>query len=95
MQQRVNGAFRANSGDLLRACAIAGDGLIYQPAFLVGDDLRAGTLVQVLKEFRPPPLGLYAVYPDRKHLPQRTRAFVDYATQCFEAAPPWDRELDV
>lgn len=95
MQQRVSGPFRANSGELLRSSALAGEGLVYQPTFLVGDDLRAGTLVQVLKAFAPPPLGLYAVYPDRRHLPVRTRAFNDYLTRCFDAAPPWDRGLEV
>lgn len=93
VQQRVSGSFRANSGELLRVCALAGDGLIYQPTFLVGDDLRAGTLLQVLQDFLPPPLGLYAVYPDRRHLPVRTRVFVDFLIQRFEAAPPWDRDL--
>jgi DNA-binding transcriptional LysR family regulator len=93
MQQRVSGSFRANSGELLRVCALAGDGLIYQPTFLVGDDLRAGTLVQVLREFLPTPLGLYAVYPDRRHLPLRTRAFVDFLSQRFDNTPPWDRDL--
>ena len=44
----VQGNLRANNGDALLAAAIAGQGLIYQPTFIVGDSLRDGTLVPVL-----------------------------------------------
>src|SRR4051812_9746198 len=43
----VSGNLRASNGDALVAAALAGQGLIYQPTFLVGDAVRAGQLVSV------------------------------------------------
>lgn len=43
-------------------------GVILQPTFLVGDDLAAGTLVELMPEFRSIELGIYAVYHTRKHV---------------------------
>ncbi|WP_294768921.1 LysR family transcriptional regulator [uncultured Rhodoferax sp.] len=79
---------RANSGDTCRATALADQGLIFQPGFLVGADLQAGRLVRVLPELRGPTLGVHAVYPSRKHLPGKVRAMVDFLAQAF-AIPAW------
>ena len=46
---RVNAALRANNGDVLRTAALAGHGVILQPEFLVGEDVRAGRLTDVYK----------------------------------------------
>lgn len=79
---------RANSGDTCRAAALADQGLIYQPGFLVGDDVRAGRLVRVLPGLQGPTLGIHAVYPTRKHLPGKVRAMVDFLARAFET-PAW------
>ncbi len=75
---RVAGPVRANNGELLRQCALAGDGIILQPTFLVERDLDEGRLVRILETFAPAPFHLFAVYQDRRHLPAKTRAFVDF-----------------
>ena len=80
---------RANSGDTCRAAALADQGIIYQPAFLVGEDLRAGRLVQVLPALRGPAIAIHAVYPSRKHLPGKVRAMVDFLAAAFQT-PAWD-----
>ncbi len=86
--QPVSGSMRCNNGELLRAMAVAGDGVIFQPEFLVGDDIQAGRLVPALTEWLPPPMSLYAIYPDRRHLPARTRALVDFlAARLGEVTP--------
>ena len=79
---------RANSGDTCRAAALADQGLIYQPGFLVGEDIRAGRLVRVLPALRGPRLGIHAVYPTRKHLPGKVRAMVDFLALAFKT-PGW------
>lgn len=43
--------------------------------------IRAGRLEEVLKEYACQPLGIYAVFPSRKHLPAKTRAFVDFLVE--------------
>lgn len=81
---------RANSGDTCRAAALADQGLIYQPAFLVGEDLRTGRLVEVLPQYRGPVLDICAVYPSRRHLPGKVRAMVDFLAAAFQM-PAWTR----
>jgi DNA-binding transcriptional LysR family regulator len=86
----VSGNFHANNGDLLRLAARDGLGIAVQPSFIVGEDLRAGTLVQVLADFPPPPLTVYAVYASRRHLPAKVRALVDFLAGAFGPEPAWD-----
>jgi DNA-binding transcriptional LysR family regulator len=87
---RVAGSLRANNGDLLHAAALAGEGLVVLPTFIVGDDLRQGKLVRVLPRYCQPDLAAYAVYPTRRHLPAKVRSFVDFLAQAISDPPPWD-----
>jgi DNA-binding transcriptional LysR family regulator len=85
---RVKPWMRTNNGDSCRAAALAGAGIIMQPSFLVGEDLRQKTLVEVMPEFRAVELGVYAVYPTRRYLLPRVRAMVDFLAERFRS-PPW------
>jgi DNA-binding transcriptional LysR family regulator len=67
-----------NSGDTCRAMALAHQGVVLQPLFLVGEDIAAGTLVELMPEFRSLELGIYAVYPSRKLVAPKVRALVDF-----------------
>jgi DNA-binding transcriptional LysR family regulator len=75
---RVQSRMRSNSGDICRAVALADQGIVLQPAFLVGEDLEAGRLVELMPEYKSPELGVYAVYPSRKHLLPKVRVLIDY-----------------
>ena len=79
---------RANSGDTCRAAALADQGVILQPGFLVGPDLKAGRLVELLPDHRGPALAIHAVYPSRKHVPGKVRAMVDFLVEAFRQ-PGW------
>ena len=79
---------RTNNGDTCREAALAHQGLVLQPDFLVGEDLRSGRLVEVLPECRGREIGIYVVYPSRKHLSVKVRALVDFLVEAF-AAPAW------
>jgi DNA-binding transcriptional LysR family regulator len=72
-----------NSGDTCRAAALAHQGIILQPSFLVGSDLKIGALVELMPEYHSIELGIYAVYPTRKHLPPKVRALIDFLTENF------------
>jgi DNA-binding transcriptional LysR family regulator len=74
---------QTNSGDTCRAAALAHQGVILQPSFLVGPDLAAGTLVELLPQFRSLELGIYAVYPTRKHVSAKVRALIDFLAAHF------------
>ena len=84
----VRPRLRTNSGDTCRAAALADQGVIYQPAFLVGPDLRAGRLVELLSDWRGPTLDIHAVYPSRTHLSGKVRAMVDFLAAAFDQ-PGW------
>ena len=78
---RTQPVMLTNSGDTCRAAALAHQGIVLQPSFLVGPDLAAGTLVELMPQYRSVELGIYAVYPTRKHVPAKVRALVDFLTQ--------------
>jgi DNA-binding transcriptional LysR family regulator len=78
-----------NSGDTCRAAALAHQGIVLQPSFLVGPDLAAGTLVQLMPTFRSVELGIYAVYPTRKHVSAKVRALVDFLQTHFSTRTSW------
>lgn len=79
-----------NSGDTCRAAALAHQGVILQPTFLVGQDLSAGTLVELMPEFRSIELGIYAVYPTRKHVSAKVRALIEFLAVHFAGqGPSW------
>lgn len=87
---RVEGKLHANNGDVLREAALAGLGVFLAPTFLVGDDLRAGRLKAVLQGTADDSLAVYAVYPHRRHLSVKVRAFVDFLAERFGPQPYWD-----
>lgn len=80
---RVQPRIHSNSGDTCRAAALEDQGIILQPDFLVGEDLRHGTLVELMPQYRSIELGIYAVYATRKHLPMKTRHLVDFLVESF------------
>jgi len=86
----VDGAFSSNNGDALRLAALAGAGIIAQPAFIVGNDIRNGDLAVVLEDYELPELGLYAVYAHRQYLSAKVRSFVDFLPGYFGSPPYWD-----
>jgi DNA-binding transcriptional LysR family regulator len=85
---RVQPRIHTNSGDTCRVAALHGQGVILQPDFLVGDDLRRGDLVELLPGWHSIELGIHALYASRKHLPMKTRRLVDFLVEAF-ATPPW------
>ena len=80
---RTNPCIHTNSGDTCRVAALAHQGIIMQPSFLVGDDLAAGTLVELMPQYHAMELGVYAVYPTRKHVSPKVRALIDFLAKHF------------
>ncbi|MEO0980385.1 MAG: LysR family transcriptional regulator [Pseudomonadota bacterium] len=74
----VNGPLEVNSASAAREAALADLGFLRTPLFFVADDVREGDLVVLLEEFEEPQRGIYAVYPHRRHLSAKVRAFVDF-----------------
>ena len=83
---KVSPRLFANNGDTCRAAALRGQGVILQPDFLIGADLRSGELVEILPGYRTPDLGVYAIYASRRHLPLKLRYLIDFLVDAFEPA---------
>jgi len=72
------GAVTANNGDMLCTLAVAGMGLARLADYHMDEALKSGQLVTVLDAFEGPPEPIYAVYPSRRHLSVRVRAFLEH-----------------
>lgn len=82
----AEGPLCANNGDVLLAAAEAGLGLVLLPRFIVGDAIASGRLVEVLPDWRPPPIAVHALYPPNRQLPLRTRRFLDFLIEALGGA---------
>ena len=80
---RANPFVRSNNGDTCLAVALAHQGIILQPSFIVSDALRAGTLVECMPGYRSYELGIHAIYPTRKFLAPKVRALIDFLVEYF------------
>jgi DNA-binding transcriptional LysR family regulator len=90
----VEGNLRANNGDALRAAALAGQGIAYQPTFLLADDLRAGRLVPIRLDHPTFQFAnVSAVYAPDRHVPAKVRLLIDFLAERWAGEPPWDRGL--
>ena len=90
MRIAVSGNIRANNGDFLRVAALSGAGIVMQPRFVVGSDLQSGRLQAVLGEYTSREVGIYVVYPSRRYLPAKARAFIDFLAERFASDPGWE-----
>jgi DNA-binding transcriptional LysR family regulator len=87
----INGALQSNNGLVNRAAALAGGGIVLLPTFYLGEQLRSGELKPVLCKFKPQEIAVYAVYPERRNLMPKVRAFVDFLATTFGPEPPWEQ----
>ena len=87
--QKVGGRFECNDGAVLHEWALAGRGLAWRSWWEVGQDLKEGRLISVLDAWQAPPMGIYAVFPQRRHLPLRVRLFIDLLKDTYGRASYW------
>ncbi|WP_122501784.1 LysR family transcriptional regulator [Pseudomonas viridiflava] len=80
-EPRLPRSIAVNSAEGYVAACEAGFGLIQAPRYHIADKLRSGTLVEVLREYRPPALPLMALYPPHRQLSRRVRVFVDWLAE--------------
>ena len=90
---RINPRIQVNNGDAMARMAEAGTGITQLPSFLVYEGLRDGKLEPILAGFEPPPLGLYAVYPQSRNLSVKVRVFIDFLVKHFAGTPYWDEAI--
>jgi len=80
----IEGTLKANNGDALLAAALGGQGVIYQPDFIVAQAIARGELVQLELDQPSPELGgLYVLFPPDRRPPVKVRAMIDYLVEVF------------
>ena len=87
---KVSGSFECNDGAVLHEWALAGRGLAWRSLWEVGRDLKEGRLTSVLDAWQAPPMGIYAVFPQRRHLPLRVRLFIDLLKDNYSRPSYWE-----
>jgi len=80
----IAGALQANEGQVICAAALAGDGMVIQPLYIIHEDIVAGRLVPVLTDWRLPMLTINLAYQSRRHQPAKIRAFTEHLIDRFE-----------
>jgi DNA-binding transcriptional LysR family regulator len=78
MRVAVSGSFRRNNGEMLRAAALDGIGIAALPTWAIAERLRTGALQRLLAAWAPPVSAIYAVYPGKRLMSMKVRAFVDH-----------------
>jgi DNA-binding transcriptional LysR family regulator len=90
----VAGNIRTNDNGLLRRAAIEGFGVTIQPSFNVWEDLQSRRLETVLDEWSIEELGVFVVFPEKRYLPGKVRAFVEFLAAHFQGDQRWNRKAE-
>ncbi|MBN8941493.1 MAG: LysR family transcriptional regulator [Rhizobiales bacterium] len=93
---RLHGPLKTNSSEVIREATLAGIGISLRSTWDVGPELKDGRLQVVLPQWRASRrVGVHAVYPTRRFLPQKVRVFIDWLATLYGPVPYWDEGLDL
>lgn len=86
---RPGGRLDCSDGQVLHRWCVQGLGIAWRSTWEVEGDIAAGRLVPLLEDFAAPPNGIYAVFPQRRHLPLRVRLWIDFVKHTFGDPAYW------
>ncbi|MDW5441456.1 LysR family transcriptional regulator [Polaromonas sp. SM01] len=86
---KPGGPLDCSDGQVLHDWCMDGCGIAWRSTWEVEAEIAAGKLVPVLKDFDAPPNGIYAVFPQRKHLPLRVRLWIDFLKHNYSQSEFW------
>ncbi len=87
------GPLDCSDGQVLHDWCLAGYGIAWRSTWEVESEIAAGKLVAVLEDYAAPPNGIYAVFPQRKHLPLRVRLWIDFLKESYGLPEFWKKLL--
>lgn len=91
----VTGSYRVNNGEALRQAVVDGAGIGRLPTFVAGPYFADRCLVRVLPQYEMPTQSLFAVFPERRHLPNKVRLFLDFIVDRIGGDfPVWDGDTN-
>jgi DNA-binding transcriptional LysR family regulator len=86
---KPGGPLDCSDGQVLHEWCLAGYGIAWRSTWEVEAEIASGQLVAVLEAFAAPPNGIYAVFPQRKHLPLRVRLWIDFLKERYGLPGFW------
>jgi len=86
---RPGGRLDCSDGQVLHDWCLQGLGIAWRSAWEVGHEVAAGVLASLLDDYAAPPNGIYAVFPQRRHLPLRVRLWIDFLKHTYGDAAYW------
>jgi DNA-binding transcriptional LysR family regulator len=86
---KPTGPLDCSDGQVLHDWCLAGHGIAWRSTWEVEAEIDAGLLVPLLDDFAAPPNGIYAVFPQRKHLPLRVRLWLDFLKAQYARPEFW------
>ena len=86
---KPGGPLDCSDGQVLHAWCLAGYGIAWRSTWEVESEIASGQLVELLADYAAPPNGIYAVFPQRKHLPLRVRLWIDFLKHHYSQPQFW------
>jgi DNA-binding transcriptional LysR family regulator len=86
---RPSGRLDCSDGQVLHDWCVQGLGIAWRSTWEVDEEIAAGRLASLLDEFAAPPNGIYALFPQRKHLPLRVRLWIDFLKHSWGDPAYW------
>jgi DNA-binding transcriptional LysR family regulator len=98
VEVKIRGDLRANDSEALLQAARDALGIALLPSWLLEDDLRTGRLVRLLPDWdcaiaQGPERAIWGIYPPKKTVSPKVRAFLDFIAERFGKPPYWDHRL--
>lgn len=82
---KIHGLLESNEGQVICSAGLSGLGIVIQPVYIIHDEVVAGRLVPILEDWDLPRLKINLAWPNRKYVPLKVRAFIDFLVAHFEA----------
>ena len=86
---RPSGRLDCSDGQVLHDWCLQGHGIAWRSGWEVEGEVAAGLLASVLDDYAAPASGIYAVFPQRKHLPLRVRLWIDFLKHSYSDTAYW------
>ena len=87
VEVKMHGSIAVNDAEAYLGGALSGLGIVQGARFMALPYLESGALVEILSQWKPPPLPISAVYPHNRHLSATVRAFIDWIAELFRNSP--------
>lgn len=80
----VDPIFETNDGQIVRAAALNGGGILIQPLYIIYQDIVEGRLIPILPEWQLPELSINIAFQSRQFMPIKNRLFIDFLIEDFK-----------